>query len=248
MAVAKSYKDLPRHGEPYEKNGRMYVVVECKNGKYKEVRWYTEQEYAKMYPDEKSSSGTGICGGKKIRSTKEVLGFKNGYIYILKGNTYPLIDWLKENGANFRTFWGWNFTSEQELPTLPAGIEAKQLMWEDVAYVDEDALKGQSAIDEAVADLLFDESPSEYQGSVGDRLELEVLVKKAIELNDGYYGPSTMHIMVDADENEYVWTTSARKLTEGENYRLRGSVKSHSVYHKTKQTILTRCIILDKPS
>ena len=95
MAVAKSYKELPQCGEPYEKNGRMYIVVECKNGHRKEVRWYTDQEYAKMYPDDaKPSAGTGICGGKKIRPTKEVLGFKNGYIYILKGDTYPLVDWL----------------------------------------------------------------------------------------------------------------------------------------------------------
>lgn len=246
MAVAKSYKELPQCGEPYEKNGRMYIVVECKNGHRKEVRWYTDQEYAKMYPDDaKPSAGTGICGGKKIRPTKEVLGFKNGYIYILKGDTYPLVDWLRENGANYRTFWGWNFTSEQDLPELPAGIEAKQLMWESVAYVDEDQLKSQSAIDEAIADLLYDESPSEYVGAVGDRLELEVLVKKAIDLPNGFYGPSTMHVFVDANDNEYVWTTGSRKLTEGENYKIRGTIKEHKLYTKTKtkQTILTRCIL-----
>lgn len=244
MAVAKSYKELTQHGEPYEKNGKMYIVVECKNGHRKEVRWYTDAEYAKMYPDDAPkfpSKEFGSCGGRKTRPTKEVLGFKEGYIWVFKGDTYPLVEWFRENGANFRTFWGWNFTSEQELPNLPAGIEAKKLMWESVAFVDEDVLRPQSAIDEAMAELIYDESPSTYVGAVGDRLDLTLTVKKAIELADGYYGPSTMHIFTDEKGNEYVWTTGARKLTEGETYFIKGTVKDHKMYKKTKQTVLTRC-------
>ena len=81
MPVAKSYKELPICGEPYEKNKRMYVVVECKNGHRKEVRWYTEDEYAKMYPEEEVKP-------QRLRSVKEVLGFSKGYITIFKGDTY----------------------------------------------------------------------------------------------------------------------------------------------------------------
>lgn len=246
MAVAKSYKDLATYGEPFEENGKMYVVVITARGAHKKVRWYTDAEYAKMYPDDAPkfpSKEFGICGGRKTRPTKEVLGFKEGYIWVFKGDTYPLVEWFRENGANFRTFWGWNFTSEQELPNLPAGIEAKKLMWESVAFVDEDVLRPQSAIDEAMAELIYDESPSTYVGAVGDRLDLTLTVKKAIELADGYYGPSTMHIFTDEEGNEYVWTTGARKLTEGETYFIKGTVKDHKIYKKTKQTVLTRCIV-----
>ena len=51
--VAKSFQSLRQIGEPYTKNGRQYVKVEKKSGGEREVRWYTEAEYAKMYPDEK---------------------------------------------------------------------------------------------------------------------------------------------------------------------------------------------------
>ena len=235
MAVAKSYKDLPICGEPYEKNKRMYVVVECKNGHRKEVRWYTDAEYAKMYPEDETA------GYKKLRSRKDVLGFKEGYITIFKGNTALFKEWFKEHGAVYRTFWGWSISSEIELPqVIPAGLEPKRLLWEDVAYVDEDELKTQSVIDDAVAKLIYDESPSSWQGEVGDRIERLLTVVKVIEL-EGYYGKSTFYLFEDESGNEYCWTTAARQLELGETYEVRGSVKAHQVYKGKNQTVLTRC-------
>ena len=234
MPVAKSYQSLPICGEPYEKNGRKYVVVECKNGHRKEVRWYTDAEYAKMYPQDET------VGYKKLRSRKDVLGFSKGYITIIKGDAYPFKDWLKENGAVYRTFWGWSFASDIELPQFPAGLEPKRLLWESVAYVDEDELKTQSAIDDAVAKLIYDESPSSWQGEVGDRIERFLTVVKIIEL-EGYYGKSNFYLFEDEDKNEYCWTTSARQLELGETYEVRGSVKAHQVYKGKNQTVLTRC-------
>ena len=50
MAVAKSYKSYTICGEPYEKNGKMYIVIAHPNtGNRREARWYTDAEYAKMY-------------------------------------------------------------------------------------------------------------------------------------------------------------------------------------------------------
>ena len=52
--VAKSYQGLEILCEPYElAKGRLYVKVRTKSGANKEVRWYTEAEYAKMYPEAK---------------------------------------------------------------------------------------------------------------------------------------------------------------------------------------------------
>ena len=47
--VAKSYQNLQRICEPYESKGRMYVKVLTAAGREKEVRWYTEREYMKIY-------------------------------------------------------------------------------------------------------------------------------------------------------------------------------------------------------
>ena len=121
MPVAKSYQQLNMCGDPYEKNGRQYVIVECKNGHRKEVRWYTQAEYEKMYPESTEPL-------KKIRPRKEVLGFSEGYIWLVKGNTSDFKEWLLENGATYRTFWGWAFPSTAEMPSMmPAGLSLVQL-------------------------------------------------------------------------------------------------------------------------
>lgn len=228
MSVAKSYQNYEIVTKPYENNNKFYVDIDFK-GKIKTVRWYEEPM-------------------KKIRPLKEVLGFTKGYITIFKGDTNSLLEWFRaEPKCRFHTYWGWYVISTEEVPTLPAGIEAIQLRWEDVSYEGEDVLKSESAVKEHLATLLYDPSPSEYQGEVGDRIERAVTVTKAIPM-DGYYGASTMHIFVDDDKNVYVWTTAAKTLEVGESYLLKGTIKQLSAYKGQKQTILTRCKILDKPN
>lgn len=235
MPVAKSYQELTVCGDPYEKNGRTYVVVECKNGHRKEVRWYTDSEYARMYPDS-------VPVRKPLRSTKEVLGFKEGYITIFKGNTYALLEWFQKSTARYHKIFGWYFVSEEELPEIPAGITPVQLKWEKVAFVDEDQLRPENQIKEYINSLIYDPSPSKWQGEVGDRLEKILTVIKVIPI-EGYYGNSTMHIFSDSEENIYVWTTAAKSLEVGKTYVIRGTIKEHKFFKNIPQTILTRCAI-----
>ena len=97
MPVAKSYKDLPRLCEPFEANGKMYVKVQTKSGSEKLIRWYTEQEYKRMYPDK-------VVKKKRIRSVKDVLGFEKGYITIFKGNTYEDLEYFRSSNAKYNKF------------------------------------------------------------------------------------------------------------------------------------------------
>ena len=247
MPVAKSYKNHIICGEPYEKNGKMYIVIAHPNtGNRREARWYTEAEYNKQWPEDKIEiTGTGaFCGGKKIKDLKDVLGFEKGYITIFKGDTTGMEDWFKLSVCKYHRLWGWYCPSEFAVPDLPAGIISVQLPWTSVAYADEDQLKGDSAITEAVEELLYaGDNASQFQGAVGERLDLELLVTKVIELPNDYFGSSKMHIFQDADDNIYTWTTTAKTLTEGENYTLRGTVKEHKKYKGVNQTVLTRCAI-----
>lgn len=174
------------------------------------------------------------------KTQKEALGFKDGYITIFKGDTYPLKDWFKENGAKYTKFWGWSFGEAAAMPEeLPLSVTPIRLDWEVVGNED-GRLKPDAVVQAAVEDLLYDDSPSEYQGEIGDKLDLVLMVKQAIQLN-GYYGPSTMHIFEDEDENVYVWVTTAKTLPENTWYNVRGTVKDHRTYKHTKQTVLTRC-------
>lgn len=234
MAVAKSYQKLATYGEPFEENKRMYIVVITARGAHKKVRWYTDAEYAKMYPEETPKV-------VKIRSTKDVLGFSKGYITIFKGDTYSLLEWFQESTARYHKFFGWYFISEEELPEIPAGIEPVQLKWEDIAIVDEDCLKSEALVRQAVDALIYEPSPSEFQGKVGDRIDRTLTVVKITPLEEGYYGPSTFFLFKDEYENEYCWTTGSKSLDLGATYEVRGSIKALQTYKGKKQTVLTRC-------
>jgi hypothetical protein len=56
MPVAKSFQKYTLIGEPYKKNGRQYIVIRYADGHDREVRWYTDAEYAKLYPAESPST------------------------------------------------------------------------------------------------------------------------------------------------------------------------------------------------
>lgn len=236
MAVAKSYQGLEIATEPYAVNGRMYVKVKTQNGTLRQVRWYSDAEFKKMYPD----TPVDHSNDPYWRSQKDVLGFKNGYITIFTGNTYEQKDWFKEIGCTYRKFWGWALSSEKEVPAvLPVGITPIRLDWELVGREDE-TLKTDEEVRKAVEKLTYEPSNSEFQGKIGERIEVTVTVDKNIEVN-GYYGSSNMHVMSDEAGNVYVWTTASKSWTEGSIRTIRGTIKDHKEYKNTKQTILTRC-------
>ena len=223
MATAPSFANLERLSEPFEENGKEYILVKTKSGTTRKVRWYEEPM-------------------KKIRPLKEVLGFTKGYITIFKGDTYSLLEWFQEEPkCRYHKFFGWYVISEEELPEIPAGLTPIQLKWEDVAFADEDQLRPESQIKEYIDSLMYDPSPSKWQVSIGDRITRYLTVVKATELPDGYYGPSIFFLMEDEDGNEYTWTTTARKLEVGESYKVVGTIKSLNKYKGKEQSVLTRC-------
>ena len=227
--VAKSYQKFEVITEPYEVRGKMYVKVAAA-GSEKQVRWYSEYEYRKMYPGEVKK--------EKPKTQREALGFdKEGFITIFKGDTYPLKDWFKEHGAKYTKFWGWSFAGLA--PEVPAGVDPIRLEWQVVGNED-GSLKVDSEVKAAIEELIYDESPSEYVGEIGDKIEVDLYVKQAFQFN-GYYGTSTMHIMEDEDGNVFVWTTASKTLSTETWYHVKGTIKDHKTYRHTKQTILTRC-------
>lgn len=174
------------------------------------------------------------------KSAKEKLGFTGDYITICKGQTFPFKDWLKEKGARYNPKWNWYFPTDVEVPEdMPADIQPIKLYWNQVSANGTD-LNNDDVIKEFLDTILYDPTPSEFQGEVGERLILELTVQKAIGVN-GYYGHSTIYIMSDSDENVYVWTTASKSWEEGSVHRITGTVKDHRVYRNCKQTVLTRC-------
>ena len=236
MPVAKSYQNLEIAEAPYQVNGRMYCKVRQKTGALKQVRWYSDAEYIKMYPEVKAT----MSAEPAIRaSQREVLGFQKGYITIFKGDTYSCSEWFKRSIARYCKWWGWYIVSTEELPELPAGITPVQLPWEAVGKED-GSLIAESLLTKAVEPYLYEATTSEFVGEIGERLDLMLTIKKAIEVN-GAFGSSTIHIMEDECGNEFMWSTAAKSWAEGAVKHVRGTVKDHRIYRNSKQTILTRC-------
>lgn len=238
--VAKSYQELEKLSEPYESNGKMYIKVRLKSGKEKEVRWYEEKEYSRMY-NKVSTSSLDIVDV----SQKDALGFTEGYITVLKGDTIPWIDWLKEHKGRFNPMFGWYFPSSQEVPKLPEGIKPVEIKWDLISKDNNQPLNIDETISR-ISDYLYPSNESMYIGEVGEEVTLDVTVQKCIPI-EGNYGITYYHIFSTPDGKEATWATTARCWNVGETHHIKARVKDHKVYKSIKQckaimqTVLTRC-------
>lgn len=62
-----------------------------------------------------------------------------------------------------------------------------------------------------------------------------------------YYGElNFIYKFKDQNDNTIIWKTSNKDLEEGKTYRIKGTIKEHSEYDGDKQTVLTRCKIVEK--
>jgi hypothetical protein len=236
--VAKSFQGMTLLCEPYENNKKMYVKIRNeKTGTERVVRWYTESEYIKMYPEEKDK----IVVTTKVNPQKEVLGFTKGYITIFKGNIEDNLEWFENSIARYCRWWGWYIISTDEIPAdLPQGIEAIKLDWEKVGESN-GLLKSETFITQYIENLTYGENKSDYVGSIGERLDIVVTVTTS-ETTAAFRGTSTFHVFQDDKGNAFSWTTSAKTWEVGEKKHIRGTIKSHEVIKGIKTTVLTRCV------
>jgi hypothetical protein len=84
---------------------------------------------------------------------------------------------------------------------------------------------------------------STWQGTVGKRQDWQ-LKCVAVRYSSGQYGTTSIYMLKDEQGNCYTWFSSNDVLEEGNEYKLKGTVKDHSEYQGIKQTILTRCKVM----
>lgn len=234
--VAKSYQKMTLVNEPYVKeNGKSYQLVLNENtGKVKEVRWYSEDEYYKMYPEDRPEE-------KLFANQKKILGFEEGYITIFKGDIEKYEYWFEKSIARYCVHWGWYIVSTDPIPfDLPVGIEPVRLDWDKVGHSTGE-LRDAKSIEAVVSSLLYSTHPSIFQGVVGDRLDLNITVIKSYQ-KENHFGKKAYHTFEDASGNHYLWETGAKFWAEGSVKRIKGSVKEHKVINNVQTTVLTRCI------
>lgn len=102
----------------------------------------------------------------------------------------------------------------------------------------------------------------EYYGAVGDKFELTLTFDKTFGFESAY-GFTYIHLFHDDENHVFVWSSSngnykveyAKNVTwggieyveyeVGHKYLIKGSIKDHREYRNVKQTVITRCKVLD---
>ena len=170
-----------------------------------------------------------------------------GKIYVVIGNTYEIHEELKEAGAKYRGGINWYFLEEQDkYPTVELTYEECLNIYPEYGTMSwKDLIEVQAVLNSKIP---TEEDPSQYVGQVGERLDVIVTFKKRSTYEVPSYagwGTDTVGINVFRDDagNCFIWksTSAFFNIAEGLKVRLRGTVKEHSDYKGTKQTILQRC-------
>jgi len=115
---------------PFTKNGKQYVTVEHPNThNHRDVRWYTEAEYAKAYgraAANKSKEVNGFAGLKLCR------GFTRGPILLIRNTKSADEQWLGASNARYATDVGWYVASTDSFPVAhPGHFRFLLLDWEE---------------------------------------------------------------------------------------------------------------------
>lgn len=230
------------HGICFKCNGAGFTI--------KEVRVYSEKEY-----DTLEKNAMRIKNQKELervesipetnRKYKEKVGFKEGYITAVLGETYSIKEELKELGAKFSKAFGWYFAGGNEYEVEDGDYKLYRVNWEDVIDIGEEyiVLKNEDELSSWFKSQTTTPSNSKFQKEIGDKIEVLVTIVSVFNFTNKF-GVTYLHNMVDGEGNVFVWSTSTKCLASGILYRLRGTVKDHKIYKDTEQTILTRCIVV----
>lgn len=179
---------------------------------------------------------------KTLKTEKEVSGFDNDIIYIVKGDSFALKNQLKEMGFRFRRDFGWYAGSFCEKPeVMPSTLSLIEVKWEEVGNED-GSFKNEDVIKKVIESKIYDEDPSQWVGAVGDRVEVDVVVESKREF-EGQYGSQLCYTFRDESRNCYVWFTSVGTKTsfeQDETYTIRGTLKKLDEYRNCKQNVLSR--------
>ena len=237
MAVAKTYAKMEISGEPFKENGRAYVNVITTKG-LKKVRWYSDAEYARMYPREENKNDI------MDFNARHAFGFNDlGYITLYKGDEVDLEAIVDENHDSFRrnlTF-GYYTPSHLAVPELPHTVVPVRLYWSDVMDHD-DKMKPHDIVKKYVDNLLILDanSTSKYQGAENEWLQKTVKVTKKSS-KENHFGTKHTYTLEDSEGNLYVWETGARDYPTNASVSLKMKVKEHKEINGEQCTVVWYC-------
>ena len=236
MPTAKTYEKFSLDGEPFKENGRMYVYVLAPKGK-KKVRWYSEAEYNKMYPEAVKEHDN--------FNARYAFGFRDeGFITLYKGNEDDIRAWAQAEWppkAWYNTLFHFYTPGFMPIINLPDNIVPIKLTWDEVKENDTQ-MKSDTEVENYVMAQITDlvSNTSQFQGAENEWLEKEVTIREN-KTNENYFGEKHTHVMCDAAGNTYIWETGAKNFEVGMAIKLKMKVKAHKEINGEKCTIVWYC-------
>ena len=219
------------------------------------VKIYTPEYRAKL--DERARKRAEKNRLKKSEEFKANLsehiqkkGFNEaGKIYVVVGNTYEIRDQIREAGGkwNSHPFNSWTFKEKPtEFNTVELTVDECLVFHYDYGWLDwSPEVNFKELINSKVP---TEDDPSQYVGNIGDKLEVIVtFIQRYTYEIPSYRGWGTDHMAInvfrDDNGNCFIWksTSAYFNVAEGSKIKLKGTVKEHSTYKGTKQTLLQRC-------
>lgn len=135
MPVAPSFQNYKRISEePFLKGAKYYVTIEHPSThNRRDVRWYSDSEYAKAYGSKLTKpTDDGFDGLKQAR------GFASGPILVIRRNRASDEEWLSKSCARYAVGIGWYIVSTETLPEdAPEHFKYLLLSWEEFKGEDE---------------------------------------------------------------------------------------------------------------
>ena len=240
------------HIKPHPAYGGICLACGGEGHIYKTIRLYTEKEYESMQKNKvRAAEKREQEREEKIKAEFEEReaawmvreGFnKDGYTYIVTGETFSIKDKLKEDGFRFNQVLMWHKDS------IPEGYEDKVIKvhysevaeisaWGDGHYYSEakDKIKKMTSPAEEV-------STSEWiEGDKISNLPVTFVKKSYFE---GRFGITNILTFKDKRDNVIIWFTSTfQDIEVGQQYSISAKIKERKEYKGEKQTIITRAKI-----
>lgn len=152
-----------------------------------------------------------------------------------KAKAAKIVEWLA--GINEHTCWNdleWN-CSVLVKSGYAKNNHVGRLAYMPIAY---DKMIERQAEKEAEAKA---EAESQYVGVVGDRLTVNTKSAEFLTSWETMYGATYLYKFTDTDGNVFIWKASSPQDITKNGLVIKGTVKEHSEFNGTKQTVLTRC-------
>ena len=165
---------------------------------------------------------------------------KDGYTYIITGDSYSIKEDLKKHNFKFNKILLWHNSEpsdyEEQVIQIHFNDVASQAEWGEVFWKQ----NAKQFIEERLAEAC-PVSNSEWVYEPGDRIRniYVTLVGYGMTAFGYFYKFTTV------DGNTLIWLTSKhyQNVTINSNIILTGTVKKHEIYKREKVTILSRCIL-----